>query len=269
MRNIYFTLSILLLIFLVACQTNNKRVIIDHDHENENFVFEEGENDIAYEDLESLIEGAQYIVLGEVISSDNYAIDGTKYKVQINDILKGEIIEKTIDVYERPLEMAIGENVLLFLEGWESEFYPEPLYNAFDGSIIKINKQEIIGSTKYLGSNLKSKDNLINYISTESMKMENKNIKRKVKNTASSETELINLSDYVAIISPTDIIVENGQLKLVDINVLENLKGELYVASLFLPSNIKLNTKYKVYLQELEDGSITLTTRKGSVIEVK
>lgn len=207
---------------MVGCQTNeSSSQIINELEDHDSQYVEEGEKSVIYEDLETLVADAQFIVVGEVEGLEDYAIDGTKYKVKITQQLKGKLEEDVIDVYERPNDMKINQTVLLFLEGWESEFYPEPLFNALDESIMIIKNQDVKGNEKFLKDNLNLKNNLIKFIQKEASSKSIKVEKRKVRDKVTSEEELINLSDYVVVLRPTEQILKNNNVKLVKIEILE------------------------------------------------
>ncbi|MFE7065175.1 hypothetical protein ACFVAD_24025 [Sutcliffiella sp. NPDC057660] len=163
----FITICIFLLI-MVGCQTNeSSSQIINELEDHDSQYVEEGEKSVIYEDLETLVADAQFIVVGEVEGLEDYAIDGTKYKVKITQQLKGKLEEDVIDVYERPNDMEINQTVLLFLERWESEFYPDPLFNALDESIMIIKNLDVKGNEKFLKDNLNFKNNLIKFIQKE------------------------------------------------------------------------------------------------------
>ncbi|GAA0309854.1 hypothetical protein GCM10008924_29290 [Gracilibacillus halotolerans] len=86
-----------------------------------------------------------------------------------------------------------------------------------------------------------------------------------VKETATLD-ELTKDADIIAQIIPSHFVHENKYTTLAEVKVLEQYKGKLTSdTKLFLPSSVKLDEEYIVYLQE--KGNITIVASKsGSLI---
>ncbi|MFD1032840.1 hypothetical protein [Metaplanococcus flavidus] len=262
---------LVLLLILSACQSQEPVNLQDSENTEEVDLgyIEEGEKEYIFEDIESLIDMSQFVVIGVVEKAEDYAVDGTVYNIKLEHVYKGNISDSYINVYEKPQDMTVDQRVILFLEGWESELYSEPLYNALSESILVVENQKVLGKQKFLKNDLDDVKTLLPYIEKKSKESTNSKKIRKVKDRATTENELIELSTYVSVIVPKEISIESSNVKLVNYELVENIKGTLAGSQLFLPPHIKIGQKYKVYLQELDDGNITLTTRYGSVVPVE
>jgi|SRR5690625_3005106 len=86
-----------------------------------------------------------------------------------------------------------------------------------------------------------------------------------VKDTATLE-ELTEDANLIAQIIPTHFVDVNKYMKVAEVKVIDQLKGKLTSDSLlYLPSSVKLDEEYIVYLQE--KGNITIVaSKKGSLI---
>jgi len=90
---------------------------------------------------------------------------------------------------------------------------------------------------------------------------------KQVKEKSSSNKERVTSSDIVVLLTPTEITLENKNIKLANSNLEKVFKGQFDNGkSLALPSSIEVGKSYLVFLKVGEYGGYSITTRQDSVI---
>ncbi|MGG2083048.1 hypothetical protein [Lysinibacillus pakistanensis] len=247
------------LFFVTGCVTEKKQIVEEiTNHESE--LISEITN------IDDLIELSDNIVVGNILYEEQFSDMGTyKYSFSVKNELKGDLDNQTIDVYEAKGVLEKGKEYVMFLEYWENELYPNPVYTSLgDNSIIEIDKNTLNGEEKII--NQRTKDEIINYIkeSPEAKKFLLKN--NNIIEEANSTNDLVELSDNILRIIPKKVIHENKYVKTVEIEILQKLKGTIKQENtiLNLPAEIELEKDYIVFLKGNED--YRLTTKRGSII---
>lgn len=228
----------------------------------------EGQLSVEMETLDSLIEYADNIVIGTVLSEEEFSDSSTyKYTFSVRKDIKGDIDGQEIDVYEDYGNLEVDKEYLLFLEYWESELYPNPVYTSIghkEDSIILIEKDSLKGSDKILQEK-KSLKEMIQYIENNSGIKVKKNKGFKIKNKPDNDLDLVNSSDYVLSLIPIEISKENKYVKTVKVQITNQFKGTLTEDIIYnLPSKVEIGKEYLVFMKE--DEGLKLTTRHGSIV---
>lgn len=229
-------------------------------------VNKESEDTFEITNLDDLIKVSGNIVVGNVIYREQFNDMGTdKYTVSIKHQLKGNTKTEIIDVYESLGMLEDGKEYILFLEYWESELYPNPVYTPVnENAVIEINQNTLIGQEKLISQ--KTTDEMINYIKEAPGINWHSNNDDKVIEKASNVKELASLSSHILHIVPKAVIHENKYVKTLEVAVLQNFKGTINEEKIILnlPAEVMLEEEYIVFLKG--DGSYSLATREGSVV---
>ncbi|WP_134704915.1 hypothetical protein [Ammoniphilus sp. YIM 78166] len=207
---------------------------------------------------------ADNILIGTVVSQEDNEDGAFKSTFAVEGQLKGSA-ENLIDVYEVPGHLEVGKKYILFLEYWEGEFYPNPVFTSVNkDAIIEIqNNNELKGAEKFIKA--KNKDELVKYIkNSDSAKLLTKK-QFNVVNKYASDDQLISSSTTILSIIPKEIIEENKHIKVAKIEITESFKGSLKSDTLMLPPSIEVGKEYLVFLKE-KNGTLTISSREGSVI---
>lgn len=251
-----FVVTLSCLFFVIGCA----------EETNQSGRYEELRSDIP--DLDSLIMKSDNIVIGIVTDEEQFSEGPTyKFTFTVNDELKGNVEAKSIDVYEFYGDLVKGKEYILFLDYWESELYPKPVYTSYNKDfLIEVRKNSLIGGEKYVGK--KKKDELIEYIKNSKEVNVFSEKEDAVIEKAKDLAELISLSDQIIHLVPKEIILENMYVKNVSAKVIQTLKSpndkEILSLNLNLPATIDLDKEYIVFLKE--DETLTIATREGSVV---
>ena len=257
-----FVVTFSCLFLLMGCVEENNQVIQESKGE---IISYESESTLRLETLEDLIRISDNIVIGIVTDEVQYSGSTLKFTFTVNNELKGNVDAKSIDVYEYYGDLEKGKEYILFLEFWEDELYPRPVYTSYNkGSLIEVNRNTLLGGETYVGN--KTKDEMIEYIKSSKEVSVFSEKEDAVIEKAKDLAQLISISDHILHIVPKEVIHENMYVKTVGIEVLQKLKGSLNyeINSLNLPATIDLEKEYIVFLKE-NDG-LGLATRDGSVV---
>ena len=257
-----FVVTFSCLFLLMGCVEENNQVIQESKGE---IISYESESTLRLETLEDLIRISDNIVIGIVTDEVQYSGSTLKFTFTVNNELKGNVDAKSIDVYEYYGDLEKGKEYILFLEFWEDELYPRPVYTSYNkGSLIEVNRNTLLGGETYVGN--KTKDEMIEYIKSSKEVSIFSEKEDAVIEKAKDLAQLISISDHILHIVPKEVIHENMYVKTVGIEVLQKLKGSLNyeINSLNLPATIDLEKEYIVFLKE-NDG-LGLATRDGSVV---
>jgi hypothetical protein len=254
-----FTMAILSLFVITGCTP-------DHRDASLHITSREGETVTAITNVDDAVKASDHVVIGEVVDEAKFSSTNTyRYTVAVKTELKGNVNAKSIDVYEAKDALKKGKEYLLFLEYWEHELYPRPVYTPIgEETIIEIDKNQLRGNENIVMN--RKKDDMVTYIqnSPEAKRLTKKNVH--IVEKASSTEELIDQSDFVLHVMPVEIVHENEYVKTVTADILQAYKGELDQDSAIinLPADVEVGKEYLVFLKGEKD--FRLTTRQGSVI---
>lgn len=239
-----------------------------------------GEYDQEIVGIPTLIQLSDTVVKAELLSKklvkDNNSFE---YSFLIENTFLGDNTEKIINYYGTGYE--IDENILgnnqllfeegkkyyLFLESWEDEYFPSTIYvSVHNDAIIKIDNNALFFQEEMFGE-IKSEKHLVDNLEaeiTQANKTLTKHKKKLIKTKAKDIYELVSLSNFIAIVKPTEIIDGNNYAKFVQGTVMKNIKGELpEEIKLYLPSEELIGNEYLIFGNDI-DGAIRITTREGS-----
>lgn len=224
----------------------------------------------AINNIDDLINYSDTIIIGTVMNVVNFGADGTnKYSVSVNNALKGPAASDIIDVYGVGDILEIGKQYALFLGYWESELFPEPVYNLKDNSlIIEVQQNNLIGAEKILEG--KTTEELISYIKgpnvSKKAKVLSDSPEFEIIDKLNSMDDLVSLSENILHIIPNEIIHENLYVRSVNATIVDVLKGSITDDKIFvnLPSTVEVGNEYIIFLKEGPEN--LLVTREGSVV---
>ena len=250
---------------------------------NEIYYPENGVYNSEIEEISTVSEISDTIIKAELLSKKPIGNDGTfEYSFSILKTIIGENEDNIIKVYQAGYEL--DENILgnkellfeegkeyyLFLESWEDEYYPSTIYTSVhEQSIVKIDNNKLLFEEE-LFVEIKNEKDLVKKLEVE-IKRTDKELKKEqkslVKTNAKDTKELVSLSDFIAVVKPVEILNENSFVKLVQVTVVENLKGTLTNdVNVFLPSEALVGKEYLVFGND-SDGALRITTREGSFLK--
>lgn len=264
------------LFLLIGCQEENDLVGLDYnrleDEEKVEKIHSEGLKDPNFNinNLDDLIHNSDAIIMGTVMEAKPFDSSGTyQYIVSVDSPLMGPTPSNTINVYEIGGALEVGKQYALFLNYYELELYPNPIYNLIDESIIiEIQEQNLIGAENIIaGKTTKELKNYIKNSNTVSLTASNSaSVGNVVTDSVGSTKELVDLSSNIIHIIPKEINAENPYVKNFNVSIVNVLKGSIAyeTLSLNLPSTVEVGKEYIVFLQDGLD--YLLATRKGSVV---
>lgn len=253
--------SLFSLLLVSGCTVNPISSNIEHGSSDT-----ETQHAFEIETLDQLIELSHNVLYGKIASIEDF--DGTtkKINVLVTKEIKGKTDSDYIDVYEHEEFLEVGKEYLLFLEYWEDELYPKPVYNVIRTNAFELENgkiKETKDSKKFIKG--RSKNELEKFI-TSSPKSKIKSAPEKnIIEEPNSLEELIKVSGHILHIIPTAILAENKYVKNVNVEVLNEYKGEINKnLPLSLPSSIEVGKEYIIFLKANEE--LDLATREGSVV---
>ncbi len=223
---------------------------------------------VHYENLDDLILRADNILIGQVSGIGEFK-GSPKYEVEVKENLAGSS-DSVIDLYDSSDEYHIGDELLLFLSYFASEYYPRPVYTTIGGkSTHVIRDGKAIGLEKY--GNGREMNELREYIVSNSPNRPEKSLAHnelpyQVVDEPESIAYLAQHSTFITRLVPKRVIDQNEYVTLVEVEIVEQLKGGLTETKILLPAYIEIGKEYVVCLKEREDLTLTLTTRNGSVL---
>lgn len=243
---------------------------------NEHIFVEEGQYLFRINTLGELVENADNIIIGKMLSSELIDNMGTRrYEFLVIRELKGAVSTKTIDVYANDGTYEEGNKYLLFLESDNIEIYPRTIYVSVSQEVvINLSKKSIEGETKSLlaknlGKKLIDENDFISTITKLPQNKIFKHVVKPVKEKSKDKKERVQNANTVILITPTAINFENKNAKIVKFNLEKVFKGKINQNQPFaLPASVELGKKYLVFLNIDEDGTYKLSTREDSVVEV-
>lgn len=255
-----FVVTFCCLFFVIGCAEENNQVIQESESE---MISSQSESTLLLETLDDLIRVSDNIVIGTVTDEVPFGDSNYKFIFTVNNELKGNVKANSIDVYEYYGDLEKGKEYILFLESWEDELYPNPVYTSINkNSLIEVDQDTLIGGEQFVAQ--KTKDEMIEYIKSSKEVSVFSEKEDAVIEKAKDLAELISLSDHILHIVPKLVGIENTYVKSVEVEVLQTFKGTIGNKVLHLPANIILGDEYIVFLKG--DLSYSLTTREGSVV---
>ena len=255
-----FVVTFCCLFFVIGCVEENNQVIQESESE---MISSQSESSLLLETLDDLIRVSDNIVIGTVTDEVPFGDSNYKFIFTVNNELKGNVKANSIDVYEYYGDLEKGKEYILFLESWEDELYPNPVYTSINkNSLIEVDQDTLIGGEQFVAQ--KTKDEMIEYIKSSKEVSVFSEKEDAVIVKAKDLAELISLSDHILHIVPKLVSIENTYVKSVEVEVLQTFKGTIGNKVLHLPANIILGDEYIVFLKG--DLSYSLTTREGSVV---
>ena len=218
--------------------------------------------------IEDFVKYSHNILLGTVISASMFEEGVNEFVVDIEKEFKGNTESKHIHVTEAIDQLKVGDQYLLFLDKIEGGLYPTANYTSIEKTaILKVQDDLLVHHSPFLPSEMtlqKTIDEIkqspnVNFLNVKNYDQVH------VKDTATLE-ELTEDADIIAQIIPIHFVDVNKYMKVAEVKVIDQLKGQLFSDTLlYLPSSVKLNQEYIVYLQE--KGNITIVASKnGSLI---
>ncbi len=226
-----------------------------------------------YREIEGLTELADEIIVGALTRPVEYGSKNqTKYIIEVEEVIKGSLKKKSqIEVYAVTAFAKEKESEVLFLEQFDSEKYPNSIYILANPHLDIPVENKTITSGPHEGEKL---DDIIGKIK-KSPGYEKIKEKRKIKEKPDSLSQLIQESDYIIHIQTNDFTYESDMIRRFNYDLIQLYKGDERIHNfekLSLPKQYKANHEYVVFLHivespESEHPSVSLTTRKGSVVD--
>lgn len=219
--------------------------------------------------FDDLIKSVDNIVTGTIIDGEEFNDMGTmKFTLEVENNIKSDTVDRTIDVYQAKELLNVGDKYLLFLYYNENPLFPRTAYTPSRENILLINDNLVIGAEKYFEDT--SADHILQYISSSSSLLQPQREVSKVIEQAGNLEELMQQSDHIIHFKPISIFSENLYVIAVYVEVIQKYKGKLDASyPVFLPSSIEIGEEYLVFFKDVEEGVITLSTRNDSVISKK
>jgi len=262
-----------LLILTLACATIIGLAIFLYPNESKN---DTATNYNKYqkeaESLNGVITESDVIVMGKVVGYEKFDEYTNRYSFQINESVKGIIENKTIDVYEAKNLLADNNEYLLFLSSFDSSAYPSTVYTSIHKDlIVPINhsKYKIEKNAFLEKENIKDLKELMVTIKKADKDM-TKKIKHKVVDAYSSKEKLSEHSEVIITAKILEIEKVNKYTDAIKFDLVEVQKGTFSdVDMLYISESAEIGKTYKLYLTQNDYDELELTTRKGSIVEVK
>jgi len=249
-------LTVMLVVISFANHTSNQdKVTVSSD----SFV-------VDLSDLNDYVYYSHNILMGQVVSNEDIGLNVHKSTFEVIENIKGDVKSKDIDVYETMGTLEKGKNYILCLTSFDSPIYPRMVYTAVTmGSIFEYSGDRVKGS-ETCGIKNRGLEEFIEIIKESDGYhhiVEKKNIRTY---TLEDPDDIFEASDCIVHIKVLDVYGQSKISAMVEIEVIDNLKGVFTDTVLILPSEVKVESEYLVYLVKLYDGSYTLTSRKNSLI---
>lgn len=223
----------------------------------------------AIESIDDLVKYSDLVIIGTVLSSEEIDDMQLKHTVSMDKCLKGNVDSTDIDVYEVKNKLQSDKQYILFLGCFDSTLYPRAVYTSIDkDNIFEISNGKIkTNSENAISKKEEHADNIIKSIENSLyLKSQTTKIVKKAKESDSTKN-LIESSDYVVKVSINKVVNINKYVSLINVNIIEQYKGDLGKRDEFyVPTGLTTENEYLLFFQETEDGSINLTSRKGSII---
>ncbi len=263
--------SIPLLLFCCAliCTAFGMKSIIGKNLVNEaNEVVVGTSNSQMYQmdDISDFVKYSDNVIIGTVLDGDEIDAFSAKNTIRIDEIFKGSIESKDIDVYETINTLEKGKQYLLFLGYHDSALYPREVYTSIDKEMIIEVKNKKIVSQDHIDDGLDYKSIIKSIEKIPNLKdIKIKHVK--VQNKYDDYISQVEESDHVVSIVVKDMTIYNKYTSEVKIDIINQYKGDLdNCDSIILTSDLEIGKEYLVFLKRLDDGSLVLSSRKGSII---
>ncbi|MBE1555120.1 hypothetical protein [Sporosarcina limicola] len=223
-------------------------------------------------------EGSTNVVLGVIEGKETLNDEREVFKVAVQEQVLGETTSKEILVYtsnDELLEMG-GKYFLLLSENsstlYDKDFYVQNgefvIKIVEDGSLVRlIDVFEKKYESPFIDDKYNNVNELIAY--TKENFSKNNTVQTKALTSLKSNKKLVNKADHIIEIRVLNLTEAKNGLAIVDYEIIEKHKnGNLdNVHKLLLPKKaITTGEEYLMFLDELEDGGVTLTTRENSII---
>lgn len=217
--------------------------------------------------IDDVIGVSTNIVIGNVVSIEDYSDYTDQYIVSIEQNIKGTTNSANIDVYETKGTLEVGSQYILFLESSESVLYPNTKYTSvYKESIIKVENNNLFGDSKIVDKSLDI-NQLVKNIEKSGKFSLKVNKQYNIKTKYETVDEQIEDSDNTAIITASNIVKANKYVSLVKLNPDEEFKGSITSEdTILLPSNIQEGKKYIVFLKKGKGGILEPSSREGSIV---
>ncbi|GAA0309909.1 hypothetical protein GGQ92_001320 [Gracilibacillus halotolerans] len=233
----------------------------------------------AYEDLDELVRDAVIIVSGTI--KDSSALDSTtiEYVLDVEQQFKGERTDESIHIYESysDARYTIGKEYVFFLDRWEGGLYPAAVHTPIDEEhSLRIEQDMILHSYTFLEEDLQKRDffeaieNSPSIHEPSPFEDSNNSSHMFLNNSISTLDELVEASDWIGRVIPTNIHIENKYFKNIGIKELESFKGTdsqnlEEVTTIYVPKTVELDKEYILFLTN-HSGTYQVTTRDNSVV---
>lgn len=220
-----------------------------------------------FENIDELIAFADTIVIGTIEEEIDFSLHTGKNRFAVDKILKGNITDSFIYVYETKGTFALNDRYLLFLQSCDASLYPEITYTAIeDESIVQIgNGGNLVGNAKYIDNDL-NEEKIVQHIeNSSSVKINTNNMIRfTFKDKADSIDELISESDYILQFIPEKVSNHNIYVNTAKGTIVNQYKGEPLnkETTFFLPPDMIVGNEYLLFLRKC-DSAILPTVREG------
>lgn len=249
-------LSVLCMLLIVSCEQGAGKTNTDVNEETSYFPNKSTTSTVDLDNIDDLVKYASHIVYGTVIDVTPFSAGTSEYFVQVHEEFKSELDAKEIYVYEPDGTLEIGESYILFLSEFIGGFFPHPTYTS-------INKEVILQGNK--NSLVETIEDIANSPNLSSHPETNRELV--LLNNASLH-EVTTDADIIAEVTPTIFTTENKYMKIAEVEVLNNHKGQLESgATIHFPASVELNKDYLVYLKD-ESGMLIVNSIDIGVIDL-
>lgn len=246
---------LIMLFFIVSCEQGSGKTNTERNKETSDFPIKSITYTVDMDNIDDLVKYAHTIVYGTVIDVDLFSEGTSEYLVQVHEELKAGLDAEEIYVYELDGTLKVGESYLLFLSEFIGGFVPHPTYTSINKEVILQGDKNSLAETM---NDIANSPNLSNQMQEESDLV--------LLNNASLH-EVTNDADIIAEVIPTKFTTENKYMKVSEVKVLKNHKGQLGKGdTVHFPASVELNKEYVVYLKN-HDGMLIVNSIDNGVIE--
>jgi len=224
--------------------------------------------DSQYEqDLDALIEWSDYIVVGEVAVTEVFDESTQKATVDVAHDYKGRLAAgSSISIHENSDVLQKGQQVLLFLDLYDSRSFPEPFYTPVtEDSVVRLEGDTPIARFQLI-EDITTTDQLLAYIQ-QSTHLKSPSQPVTVLDSVDMLDELISASDAIFELIPTRWEVVGPKVSSFTFDAVRSFKGSMDELELVnLPTSITVGETYIVFMKSYRENSLSLTTRHGSLL---
>lgn len=262
------SILILLLVFIITrCEANQNAQAAATEHLQQlPMPFTEGQSLIDLENLDDLLKLSDNIIIGDIIDEADFNGTTSKYTVQVKEAFKGPLeVGASIDVYHSTKGLSKNRSLILFLEYFESEYYPRPIYSTIGENLVLAMDGDKVFGNNHIYKAFNKTDDLLNYIKKSAQNSAIKTNTYMVKDKAKDAKELIEVSEFIVKLVPEEIVLEGKQASSYKVRTIKVYQGEFNSPTLNLPSNVVIGKEYIVFLKQ-RVGALTLSTRQDSLL---